>query len=265
MADDTGETWEVPFPELLRPNAQPVAPRPQATTAPRQVSQTVASTDGAGLSDLQNDTRSKVIAASERYGLNPSTPLAISRIESNYGENIGPSSAGARGPMQIMPGTAVDIARWHNAVSKDKWTPEQILSDRDTNIDAGVYYYAKMLERTGDKAKALFRYNPSNPYVADVLTQETREQTGQLYPKRSQESTQEWAARAAVEQKRAALAAGTNGGATTSAPATTSGGAPATAPAAPTAPAQAPAVPQPPPFTPPAWAGAREGEGIPAG
>src|SRR5262245_8482271 len=260
MADDTGETWEVPFPELLRPNAQPVAPRPPATTAPRQVSQTVASTDGAGLSDLQNDTRSKVIAASERYGLNPSTPLAISRVESNYGENIGPSSAGARGPMQIMPGTAVDIARWHNAVSKDKWTPEQILSDRDTNIDAGVYYYSKMLERTGDKAKALFRYNPSNPYVSDVLTQETREQTGQLYPKRSQESTQEWAARTAVEQKRAAMQAGTNGGATTSA-LEPGGGTVAGAPA----PQIPPAAAQPPPFTPPAWAGAAEGEGIPQG
>src|SRR5262245_30121009 len=117
---------------------------------------------GFDLSDLQLETRQKVIDAARRYDVDPSTALAINRIESNYGTNIGPSSAGARGPMQIMPGTAVDIARWHNAVSDDKWTPQKILDDRDTNIDAGVYYYSKMLKNTGDKAQALFRYNRSN-------------------------------------------------------------------------------------------------------
>jgi membrane-bound lytic murein transglycosylase B len=48
-------------------------------------------------------------AAAQAYGVPWSVLAAINKIESNFGQNMGPSSAGAIGWMQFMPDT---WARW---------------------------------------------------------------------------------------------------------------------------------------------------------
>jgi hypothetical protein len=124
------------------------------------------------LTPLQQQTRYKVQRASEQYGVPTSLATAVNKIESSYGANTGPSSAGALGPMQIMPATAAQIARDHNKQFGTAWTQQQVLTDPDTNIAAGVYYLSQGLQGSGgDINKALFRYNPSSRYVRDVLSQ----------------------------------------------------------------------------------------------
>jgi hypothetical protein len=51
-------------------------------------------------------------AAATAYGIDPVFLASIARVESGLGRNIGPSTAGAYGVMQIMPKTAAEI--WRN-------------------------------------------------------------------------------------------------------------------------------------------------------
>jgi hypothetical protein len=51
-------------------------------------------------------------SAGQEFGVNPVFLAALAQQESTMGRNLGPSSAGAFGIMQIMPGTADDI--WNN-------------------------------------------------------------------------------------------------------------------------------------------------------
>ena len=93
---------------------------------------------------------------------------AINKIESNFGRNMGPSSAGALGWMQFMPSTWV---RWGtdadaNGVA-DPWNP----------VDA-VYSAARYLAASGgatDIRRAVFSYNHADWYVNQVI------QLAQLY------------------------------------------------------------------------------------
>ena len=93
---------------------------------------------------------------------------AINKIESNFGRNMGPSSAGAIGWMQFMPST---WERWGtdadaNGVA-DPWSP----------VDA-VYSAARYLAASGgatDIRRAVFSYNHADWYVNQVL------QLAQLY------------------------------------------------------------------------------------
>lgn len=48
---------------------------------------------------------SAITAAANAYGLSPQTLLGVYGTESAYGTNLGPSSAGARGPFQFLPST----------------------------------------------------------------------------------------------------------------------------------------------------------------
>ena len=87
---------------------------------------------------------------------------AINKIESNFGRNMGPSSAGAVGWMQFMPDTWL---RWGTDGDGDRiadpWDPED-----------GVYSAARYLAAAGgatDSARAVFAYNHATWYVDDVL------------------------------------------------------------------------------------------------
>lgn len=71
--------------------------------------------------------------------------LALSRQESAFEPNI-VSPAGARGLMQLMPGTAADTARKQGI----PYRGVQDLSDPELNIRLGASYYREMLERFGD-------------------------------------------------------------------------------------------------------------------
>ena len=101
-------------------------------------------------------------AAGSAYGVPWEVLAAINKLESNFGRNMGPSSAGAVGWMQFMPSTWM---RWGMDANGDgvanPWNPED-----------AVYSAARYLAAAGaqeDLARAIFAYNHADWYVADVL------------------------------------------------------------------------------------------------
>ena len=100
--------------------------------------------------------------AGAAYGIPWQVLAAINKIESNFGRNMGPSSAGAVGWMQFMPSTWL---RWGTDASgdgiADPWDPED-----------GVFSAARYLAAAGgrvDIERAVFAYNHADWYVNDVL------------------------------------------------------------------------------------------------
>jgi murein DD-endopeptidase MepM/ murein hydrolase activator NlpD len=101
-------------------------------------------------------------AAGQAYGVPWSVLAAINKVESNFGGNMGPSSAGAIGWMQFMPET---WARWgvdaDGDGTADPW-----------NATDAIYSAARYLAATGGAAdirSAIFSYNHADWYVAEVL------------------------------------------------------------------------------------------------
>jgi murein DD-endopeptidase MepM/ murein hydrolase activator NlpD len=100
--------------------------------------------------------------AGAAYGVPWNVLAAINKVESNFGRNMGPSSAGAIGWMQFMPSTWL---RWGTDANgdgvADPWNP----------VDA-VYSAARYLAASGaatDMRQAVFSYNHAWWYVNDVL------------------------------------------------------------------------------------------------
>ena len=100
--------------------------------------------------------------AGSRYGVPWRVLAAINKIETNYGENMGPSSAGAIGWMQFMPST---WRRWGVDASGDGRV------DPANPADA-IFAAARYLAAAGagsDLRRAIFAYNHADWYVNDVL------------------------------------------------------------------------------------------------
>jgi murein DD-endopeptidase MepM/ murein hydrolase activator NlpD len=100
--------------------------------------------------------------AGESYAVPWSVLAAINKIESNFGRNMGPSSAGAIGWMQFMPSTWF---RWGTDANgdgiADPWNP----------VDA-IYSAARYLAASGaasDIRQAVFSYNQATWSENDVL------------------------------------------------------------------------------------------------
>ena len=102
------------------------------------------------------------VRAGAAYGIPWQVLAAINRIESNFGRNMGPSSAGAVGWMQFMPETWL---RWGTDGSgdgiADPWDPED-------GVFSAARYLAAADGRT-DISRAIFAYNHAQWYVDDVL------------------------------------------------------------------------------------------------
>jgi murein DD-endopeptidase MepM/ murein hydrolase activator NlpD len=101
-------------------------------------------------------------AAGQAYGVPWSVLGAINKIESDFGANMGPSSAGAIGWMQFMPDT---WARWGTDADGDG------VADPWNATDA-IYSAARYLAASGgqgDIAGAVFSYNHAQWYVDEVL------------------------------------------------------------------------------------------------
>ena len=101
-------------------------------------------------------------AAGAAYGVPWQVLGAINKIESNFGRNMGPSSAGAVGWMQFMPGTWL---RWGMDGSGDR------IADPWNPADA-IYSAARYLAASGaasDISAAIFSYNHAQWYVDEVL------------------------------------------------------------------------------------------------
>jgi murein DD-endopeptidase MepM/ murein hydrolase activator NlpD len=100
--------------------------------------------------------------AGAAYGIPWSVLAAINKVESNFGRNMGPSSAGAIGWMQFMPSTWL---RWGTDANADgvadPWNP-----------DDAVFSASRYLAAAGgsqDIYRAVFAYNHADWYVREVL------------------------------------------------------------------------------------------------
>jgi len=90
-----------------------------------------------------------------RYAIDWTYLASINFIESDFGRDNGPSSAGALGPMQFMPGTWQDYGRGGD-----------IMNPKDS-ITAAAYYLNRM-GAPGNMERAIYRYNNDSDYVASV-------------------------------------------------------------------------------------------------
>jgi murein DD-endopeptidase MepM/ murein hydrolase activator NlpD len=100
--------------------------------------------------------------AGESYGIPWQVLAAINKIESNFGRNMGPSSAGAVGWMQFMPST---WERWGTDATgdgvADPW-----------NAEDAIFSAARYLAAAGgrdDLYRGVYAYNHAHWYVQDVL------------------------------------------------------------------------------------------------
>jgi murein DD-endopeptidase MepM/ murein hydrolase activator NlpD len=100
--------------------------------------------------------------AGAAYGVEWQVLAAINKVESNFGRNMGPSSAGAIGWMQFMPDTWY---RWGVDADgdgvADPWNP----------TDA-VFSAARYLAAAGgstDVSRAVYAYNHADWYVQEVI------------------------------------------------------------------------------------------------
>ena len=103
--------------------------------------------------------------ASAKYGLGPQGPAVlagINAIETGFGQNMGPSSAGAIGWMQFMPSSWETYGVDANGDGvKDPYNPED-----------AIYAAASYLSIAGmpaDTYGAIFAYNHADWYVEEVL------------------------------------------------------------------------------------------------
>jgi len=102
-------------------------------------------------------------SAGAAYGIPWSVLAAINKVESNFGRNMGPSSAGAIGWMQFMPDTWL---RWGADYDGDG------VADPWNARDA-VFSAARYLAAAGgasDISRGVFAYNHAQWYVDEVLS-----------------------------------------------------------------------------------------------
>jgi len=101
--------------------------------------------------------------AGSQYGIPWQVLAAINKVESNFGRNMGPSSAGAVGWMQFMPSTWL---RWGTDANgdgiADPWNAEDA-------VTSAARYLAAAGRKT-DLRRAVFAYNHADWYVNEVLS-----------------------------------------------------------------------------------------------
>jgi membrane-bound lytic murein transglycosylase B len=93
--------------------------------------------------------------AYKKYGVDPSYLASINFIESNFGRVNGPSSAGALGPMQFIPGTWAAFGLGGN-----------VNDPHDAILGAANYLVHN--GAPGDMRNAIWHYNNSFDYVDSV-------------------------------------------------------------------------------------------------
>src|SRR4029077_8407186 len=99
--------------------------------------------------------RSYYQEAQRKYGVDASYLASINFIESSFGRNLRPSSAGAEGPMQFLPGTWANYGEGGNI-----WDAhDSIMAAARYLVHYGAPY---------DMRNAIFHYNFASDYVDAV-------------------------------------------------------------------------------------------------
>jgi transglycosylase-like protein with SLT domain len=99
--------------------------------------------------------RAYYVEAQQKYGVDASYLASINFIESSFGRNNGPSSAGAEGPMQFLPGTWANWGQGGNI-----WDPHDAIMAAARYL---VHYGAP-----GNMRQAIWHYNLDYDYVDAV-------------------------------------------------------------------------------------------------
>ena len=107
----------------------------------------------------------KVSAAHYCPGMSWTVLAAIGQIESGDGANVGPSSAGALGPMQFMPST---WAMW-GITAFGEAGPPNVMDPYDAVPSAARYLCASGAGSPSGLYSAIFAYNHADWYVREVL------------------------------------------------------------------------------------------------
>ena len=102
------------------------------------------------------------LRAERQYGVPWSVLASINSIESAFGRNLGPSSAGARGPMQFIPST------WAAYGVDGNGDGRKDINDPEDAIPAAARYL-KASGAPQDMQRAIFAYNHAQWYVDKVL------------------------------------------------------------------------------------------------
>ncbi len=106
-------------------------------------------------------------ASAEAYcpGMSWTVLAAINEIESGDGSNVGPSSAGALGPMQFLPST---WAEWGISAFGQP-SPPSVMNPLDAVPSAARLLCAAGAASPATLSQAIFAYNHATWYVAEVL------------------------------------------------------------------------------------------------
>jgi soluble lytic murein transglycosylase-like protein len=103
-------------------------------------------------------------AADSCPGLHPEVLIAIAHVESRFGRGNGPSPAGAVGPMQFLPETWATYA-----TDGDRDGRADVMNPIDSMHGAARFLCTHGGADLGELRTALWRYNNSRDYVAEVL------------------------------------------------------------------------------------------------
>jgi hypothetical protein len=99
------------------------------------------------------DLSSFILTKSEEFKVSPFLVLSLIDVESRY-EPTAISRRGAVGMMQLLPGTAEEMAE----DSGMSWRPS-LLTDPKINIELGLRYMDQLRKRFKSEARALTAYN----------------------------------------------------------------------------------------------------------
>jgi soluble lytic murein transglycosylase-like protein len=138
-----------------------------------------------------------ILAKSEQYGVSPFLVLSLIDVESQFRPEA-VSRRGAVGLMQLLPGTAEEVATnlgliWHR----------ELLTDPKANIELGLRYMALLKKQFGSEEDALTAYNMGPGALR--AKRELGEDISRSYFRLVQERMQNFRHRAQVSRARSRL------------------------------------------------------------